>query len=176
MRKPLRNLGPARISFGLVAAVLLLCAVTALAQEPPLVYTQENTGAGLYPAPVFPAFSRLPIVRQLPDPFVFADGERDTKWSAQEHHRQDYLAALAQFLQGPKPECTGTAADGVLGVPYTCSETASFALDSGSTTSGTLTINVTVVGPTGSHTLTTTAAIVLPTPSETCVKPAAGWP
>jgi glucuronyl esterase-like protein len=176
MRKPIRNLGLARISSGLVAVLLLLCAVTALAQEPPLVYTQENTGAGLYPAPVFPAFAKLPIVRQLPDPFVFADGIRDTRWSAQEHHRQDYLAALAQYGQGPKPECTGTSADSVLGVPYTCSETASFAFASGSTTSGTLTINVTVVGPNGSNTLTTTVPIVLPTPSTTCVQPATGWP
>ena len=79
MRKPLRDLGLARISSGLVAAVLLLCAVTALAQEPPQVYTQENTGAGLYPAPVFPSFARLPIVRQLPDPFMFTNGVRDTK-------------------------------------------------------------------------------------------------
>lgn len=54
MRKPFRNLGLARIASGLVAAVMLLCAVTALAQDPPQVYTQENTGAGLYPAPVFP--------------------------------------------------------------------------------------------------------------------------
>ena len=176
MRKPLRNLGLARVSSGLVAAVLLLCAVTALAQEPPLVYTQENTGAGLYPAPVFPDFAHLPIVRQLPDPFVFTDGRRDTRASALEHHRQDYLAALAQYGQGPKPECTGTSADSVLGVPYTCTETASFAFNTGSTTSGTLTINVTVVGPTGSHTVTAPVPIVLPTASTACVKPAAGWP
>lgn len=177
MCKSRRNLYLIRTSLG-IAVVLLLCVADSLAQkpQPPLVYTQENTGAGLYRAPVFPAFAQLPIVRQLPDPFVFADGVRDTRWSAQEHHRQDYLAALAQYGQGPKPKCTGTSADSVLGTPYTCSETASFAFNSGSTTSGTLTINVTVVGPTGSNTLTTTAPIVLPTPSATCVKPAAGWP
>jgi hypothetical protein len=176
MRMPFRNLGLAGISSVLAAAVLLLFAVTALAQEPPLVYNQENTGAGVYPAPTFPDFAQLPILRQLPDPYLFSDGRRDTRWSAQEHHRQDYLAALAQYGQGPKPECTGTSADSVLGVPYTCSETASFAFTSGSTTSGTLTINVTVVGPSGSNTLTTTVPITLPTPSSACVKPAAGWP
>ena len=176
MRKPLRNLDLARISTGIVAAVLLLCAVAAVAQEPPLVYNQENTGAGLYPAPVYPSFADLPIVRQLPDPFVFADGQRDSRWSALEHHRQDYLAALAQYGQGPKPSCTGTSADSVLGVAYTCSETASFAFKTGSTTSGTLTINVMVVGPNGSNTVTATVPIVLPTPSAACVKPAAGWP
>ena len=177
MCKSRRNLYLIRMSFG-VAVVLLLCVANSLAQrpQPPLVYTIENTGAGRYPAPVFPSFAQLPIIRQLPDPFVFADGVRDTKWSAQEHHRQDYLAALVQYGQGPKPECTGTSADDVLGVAYRCSETASFAFSSGSTTSGTLTINVTVVGPNGSNTLTTTVPITLPTPSATCVKPAAGWP
>jgi hypothetical protein len=175
MRMPLRKLGLARTS-SVLAAVLLLFAVTALAQEPPRVYNQENTGAGIYPAPVFPDFAQLPIIRQLPDPFLFSDGRRDTKWSAQEHHRQDYLAALAQYGQGPKPECTGTSADSVLGVPYTCKETASFAFNSGSTTSGTLTINVTVVGPNGSNTVTAPVLITLPTPSSACVKPAAGWP
>jgi hypothetical protein len=159
-----------------VAAVLLLSAFSALAQEPPLVYTQENTGAGLYPAPAFPPFAQLPILRQLPDPYLFADGKRDTSWSAQEHHRQEYLAALEKYEVGPKPECTGTSADNVLGVAYTCSETASFAFNSGSTTSGTLTVNVTVVGPTGSHTVTATAPIVLPTVSAACPQPAAGWP
>jgi hypothetical protein len=106
MCKSRRNLYLIRMSFG-VAVVLLLCAANSLAQrpQPPLVYTVENTGAGLYPAPVFPSFAHLPIIRQLPDPFVFADGVRDTKWPAQEHHRQDYLAALAQYGQGPKPKC-----------------------------------------------------------------------
>jgi hypothetical protein len=176
MCKHLWSLGLAGISAGLVAAALLLCAATALAQDAPLVYNQENTGAGLYPAPVFPTFAQLPIVRQLPDPFVFADGRRDTRLSALEHHRQEWLYALEKYEVGPKPECTGTSSDDVLGVPYTCSETASFAFKSGSTTSGTLTINVTVVGPTGSHTVTATAPIVLPTVSAACPQPAAGWP
>lgn len=184
MRKSLKKLHLARTSFGL-AATLLLCAATTPAQDrlpgspdgqPPLVYPQENTGLGQYPAPVFPSFAQLPIVRQLPDPFAFPNGVRDTGWSAQEHHRQDYMAALAQYGQGPKPACTGTSADNVLGTSYRCSETASFAFNPGSTTSGTLTINVTVVGPNGPNKLTTTVPIVLPTPSATCVKPAAGWP
>jgi len=184
MRKSLRNLRLSSVSFGLAAA-LLLGAATTLAQgrqprppagQPALVYTQENSGLGQYPAPNFPAFADLPIVRQLPDPFVFADGVRDTGLSALEHHRQDYLAALAQYGLGPKPACTGTSADDVLGVSYRCSETASFAFNTGSTTSGTLTINVTVVGPNGPNTVTATVPITLPTPSATCVEPSAGWP
>ena len=51
MRKPLWNLGLARTSSGLAATALLLSAVSALAQEPPLVYSQENAVR---------AFTRLP--------------------------------------------------------------------------------------------------------------------
>ena len=79
MRKFLRNLYLTRISFGL-AAVVLLCAANSLAQaQPPLVYTVENTGAS-YPAPVLPDFAHPPINRQMPDPFVFFNGTRDTTW------------------------------------------------------------------------------------------------
>ncbi|HEX8812660.1 MAG TPA: hypothetical protein VF742_11785, partial [Terracidiphilus sp.] len=39
----------------------------------PLVYDRENTGAH-FRAPEFPPFSKLPIIRPLPDPFQFADG------------------------------------------------------------------------------------------------------
>ena len=129
MRQFLRNLYLTRISFGL-AAVLLLCAANSLAQ-PPLVYTVENTGAGLSPTATLPAWASLPIIRQLPDPFVFFNGTRDTSWAAFEQHRQEWIAALQQYEQGPKPSCTGTSADAVLGVPYVCSVTASYTDDVG---------------------------------------------
>jgi hypothetical protein len=111
----------------------------------------------------------------LPDPFVFFDGARDATWSAFEQHRQEWMAAIAQYEQGPKPTCTGTSADTVLGVPYICSVSASY-----TTTSAnhyTLTVTVTVTGgPNGTQTLSLPASIVTPTPSTTCVKPANGWP
>jgi len=172
----LRNLSLTRISSGL-AVVLLLCAATSLvqAQAPPLVFTVENSGASLPLTGSLPSMAQAPILRQLPDPFVFRNGVRDTTWASEEQHRAEWMDAILQTEEGPKPTCTGTAADAVLGVPYVCSETASY-----TTTSAnhyTLTINVTVTGgPSGSHTLTTTAAIVTPTPSATCVQPANGWP
>ncbi len=173
MRK-FRNLYLTRISFGL-AAVSLLCAANSptLAQTPPLVYTVENTGAGL-PAPVLPDFAHAPINRQLPDPFVFANGTRDTTWASEEQHRNEWMSAILQTEEGPKPSCTGTSADAVLGVPYICSETASYTLTSAN--HYTLTITVTVAGPNGTNTLSLPAAIVLPTASATCVQPANGWP
>jgi hypothetical protein len=146
MRKFLRNLHLTRMSFGL-AAVSFLCAANlpAQGQQPPLVYTVENTGANL-PAPVLPDYAHSPIVRPLPDPFVFFDGTRDTSWAAFEQHRNEWMKAIEQNEIGIKPDC------------HDCTITASYVPTTGSTTKGTLTINVTRNG----NTLTFTAAIVLP--------------
>ena len=92
MCKFLRNLCLTQICFGL-AAVVLLCAANSTAQTPPLVYTVENTGAS-FPAPVLPDFAHSPINRQLPDPFVFANGTRDTSWPAFEQHRNEWMQAI----------------------------------------------------------------------------------
>src|ERR1035441_9896945 len=156
MRKFLRNLYLTRVFFG-IAAVLLLGAANSLAQTPPLVYNVENTGAS-YPAPTIPDFAHTTINRQLPDPFVFFNGTRDTTWSAYEQHRNEWMNAIEQNEIGVKPNC------------HDCTVTASYVPTAGSTTRGTLTITVTRTG--NPYTLTFTAAIVLPTPSTTCVQPA----
>jgi len=194
MPRFLRKVHFTQIFLGLAAA-LLLCAASTLAHaQPPLVYTVENTGLGLYPAPVIPDFAHLPIQRQLPDPFVFFDGSRDTSWAAEEHHRQEWIAAIEASEQGPKPNCTGNPTyDSVLGATYTCSETASYTMTSAN--HYTVSMTVTVVGPTSAtnstpttHTLTTTFAVVTPTASATFTPstqaaagtcgpvPANGWP
>ena len=146
MRKFRRNLYLTRISFGLTT-VLLLCAGNSLAQkqQPPLVYSVENTGAH-YPAPVIPDFDHLPIIRPLPDPFVFFDGTRDTRWDAFEQHRNEWKNAIEQDEIGTKPDC------------HDCAITASYAPSS--PTKGTLTVNVARSG--NPYTLTFTAAITLP--------------
>jgi hypothetical protein len=112
-------------------------------QQPPLVYTVENTGAD-FPAPVLPDFAHSPIVRPLPDPFLFFDGKRDTSWDAFEKHRNEWMSALEQNEIGTKPDC------------HDCTITATYAPSS--STAGTLTINVVRNG----NTLTFTAAITLP--------------
>ena len=162
MRQFLMNLHLTWISFGLVA-MLLLCAANpqAQGQTPPLVYTVENTGASI-PAPVIPDFAHSPINRQLPDPFVFFEGTRDTSWGAFEQHRNEWMQAIYKNEIGTKPDC------------HDCTVTASFAPTTGATPRGTLTINVTRAG--NPYTLTFTAAIVLPAASATCVQPANGWP
>jgi len=163
-----------RISLGLAAVLLPFTANSpAHGQQPPLVYNVENTGANFAPV-TLPDFAHAPINRQLPDPFLFANGTRDTSWAAFEQHRNEWMSAILQTEEGPKPSCTGTSADAVLGVSYVCSETATVAMTSAN--HYTLTIVVTVAGPNGTKTLTLPAAIVLPTASSTCVQPAGGWP
>jgi hypothetical protein len=148
----------------------------ALGQSIPLVYTQENSGIA-YPAPSYPDFAFLPIVRQLPDPFVFSDGTRDTSFAALDRHRNEWAGAIAKYEQGPKPLCTGDPVkDSVLGVGYTCSVSATWSAGTGQ--NRTITVQVTVT-PTATgipNTKSFTVAVVLPTPSATCVQPAAGWP
>jgi len=148
MHRFLRNLYVAPTRFGL-ATFLLVCAANSLAQaqQPPLVYTVENTGAS-YPAPVLPDFAHSPIIRPLPDPFVFFNGTRDTTWGAFEQHRNEWMYALEQNEIGTKPNCSD------------CTITASYAPNTTTPTKGTLTINVTRNG--NPYTLTFTAAIVLP--------------
>ena len=74
-----KNFSLAEASLSLVLLLFVSVAAGAFAQENtsadsrlPLVYSVENTGAH-YPTPVFPAFEQLPIIRPLPDPFVFFD-------------------------------------------------------------------------------------------------------
>lgn len=109
---------PGKASTNILLMLLLLVSLTAVgafAQDIPLVYNQENTGIN-YPPPNIPDFAHLPIVRQLPDPFVFFDGTRDTSWSAFEQHRNEWLASIEANEVGPKPNCTGDPAkDSVLG-------------------------------------------------------------
>src|SRR5690349_19214529 len=72
----------------------------------PLVYDVENTGAH-YPKPVFPAFERFPIIRPLPDPFVFfADDRRDTSFWNWERRRNEIKASIEKYEIGPKPDCS----------------------------------------------------------------------
>jgi len=121
----------------------------------PLVYSFENTGTG-YPSPSFPPFANLPIIRPLPDPFVYlSNGQRDTTYAGWEQHRAEILAAFENYMVGPKPDCSD------------CTITASY-----TTTSAnhyTLTVNIARSGQT---TLKMTSAIVLPAGTP----PANGWP
>ena len=113
-----KNFGLAQVAL----AAALLCFLSALASRAlaqentsgdsitPLIYTVENTGAS-YPKPVFPTFEQLPIIRPLPDPFLFSDGTRSTSFSNWERRRNEIKAAIEQYEIGPKPDCSDCAID-----------------------------------------------------------------
>ncbi len=91
-----------------LALFVTATAVGAFAQGSgiPLVYDQENTGSS-FAAPVFPDKAHLPIIRPLPDPFVFfVDGRRDTSFASWEQRRNEIKSAMEQFELGPKPDCS----------------------------------------------------------------------
>src|SRR5688572_2105563 len=112
----------------------------------PLVYDVENTGAR-YPAPVFPSFDQLPIIRPLPDPFVFFDGRRNTSFASWERRRNEIKASIENHEIGPKPDCSD------------CTITASYTPPAtGSTAKGVLTVVVTRNG----KSLTLTSGVYVP--------------
>jgi len=115
--------------------------IDSVAQQMPLVYDVENTGAN-DPLPFLPSFSELPTVQPLPDPFEWADGRgRISHYSDWEYRRAEIGAQIQNYEIGVKPirpdTITARYSDGVL------------------------TVNVTVNG----KTLVLTSAVVLPSGS-----------
>lgn len=112
--------------------------VRSFAQEIPLVYDVEHTGAN-FPKPILPAFEKLPIVRPLTDPFQWSDGNgRSTDFADWSRRRAEIRAEIEHYGIGEKP-------------PRPKDITASYA-------GGTLTVRVTENG----ETLTLTSQISLP--------------
>jgi len=129
----------------LVAMLVPLVGARAVAGDGiPLVYSKENTGAH-FPAPTFPSFDQLPIVRPLPDPFVFfKDGRRDDRFSSWERRRNEIFGAVQKYMLGPKPDCSD------------CTIVPTFVPSTTNPLQGTLTINVTRNGVTATQTSTVT--------------------
>ena len=86
---------------------LLLGAFTvgnASAQDVPLAYDVENTGADCTEPPL-PSFSKLPSIEALPDPFAWADTSRgrissDSDWRCR---RAEIRAEVQHYELGQKP-------------------------------------------------------------------------
>jgi hypothetical protein len=90
------------------------------AQEIPLVYDVENTGAN-YPKPILPTINELPIVEPLTDPFQWSDGSgRIANFSEWSQRRNEILTELQNYETGLKPgrpdSITATFIDSVLTV------------------------------------------------------------
>lgn len=111
----------------------------------PLVYPVENTGAH-FPAPHFPSFDKLPIIRPLPDPFESVGNGRDTWFTSWERRRNEIKAAIEKYEIGPKPDCSD------------CTITASYTPPASGSSTGSLTVNVTRNG----KMLTLTSGIFIP--------------
>jgi enterochelin esterase-like enzyme len=107
-------------------------------QARPLVYSVEHTGQE-FPRPKFPNVAQLPVVRPLPDPFAWSDGEgRSTEFGDWSRRRAEIKAEIEHYGIGLKP-------------PRPQEMQASFE-------EGTLTVKVAANG----ETLTLTARIQLP--------------
>jgi hypothetical protein len=108
------------------------------AQELPLVYEVENTGADC-PIPYLPTFNELPTIQSLPNPFEWADGRGSMKnYSDWRYRRAEIGAQIQNYEIGEKP----VRPDSV---------TASYS-------GGVLTVNVTING----KKLTLTSQVILP--------------
>ena len=114
----------------------------------PFVYSVENTGAR-FPAPNFPPFAQLPIIRPLPDPFQSVDGSHDSWFTSWEQRRNEIKAAVEKYQLGPKPDCSD------------CTITATYTPPAAGSNIGSLTVNVTRNG--NGKSLTLTSGIYIPT-------------
>lgn len=95
-----------RIKIILLAFLLsILVFVDLLAQEIPLVYDVENTGADC-PDPPFPSLAELPVIEELPDPFMWADsgGARMESVGDWRCRRAEIGALFEHYELGTKPE------------------------------------------------------------------------
>jgi dienelactone hydrolase len=83
----------------LLLLLMLVTSVTLQAQrqQPPLVYTAENTGAQ-FAAPALPAPDQLPVIRELPDPLEGVKGFVD--WAKR---RSDISHMIQHYGIGTKP-------------------------------------------------------------------------
>ena len=83
----------------LLLLLMLVTSVTLQAQrqQPPLVYTAENTGAQ-FAAPALPAPDQLPVIRELPDPLEGVKGFAD--WAKR---RSDISHMIQHYGIGKKP-------------------------------------------------------------------------
>jgi hypothetical protein len=77
--------------------------IDSLAQQMPLVYNFENTGADC-PIPYLPSFIELPTIQALPDPFMWADGRgRISNFSDWRYRRAEIGAQIQNYEIGTKP-------------------------------------------------------------------------
>jgi hypothetical protein len=68
----------------------------------PTSYDKENTGADCPAPPAQPAFSALPAVANLPDPFLLNSGSRMTTKDQWRCRRAEIMGPMQHWVSGPK--------------------------------------------------------------------------
>ena len=80
------------------------CITVAIAQDVPLVFNVENTGATVRKPPL-PAVNQLPSIPMLPDPFAFSDGSgRVVTFADWTRRRAEIKAEIEHYEIGIKPD------------------------------------------------------------------------
>lgn len=67
-----------------------------------------------YPAPQKIEFDKLPVITNLPDPFLFADGTRSTEFKDWERHRKEIITRIEQYEIGSIPSMEGMRLSAIL--------------------------------------------------------------
>jgi hypothetical protein len=87
---------------GIAVLLFLFCHPALFAEEIPLVYDREDTGADVQTTPL-PVFADLPSIAYLPDPFLMADGKRMTTKDEWRIRRAEIKAMIERYGVGEKP-------------------------------------------------------------------------
>ncbi|MCQ2205118.1 MAG: hypothetical protein MJZ15_11850 [Bacteroidales bacterium] len=83
--------------------LLSFISAAASAQQLPLVYNVENTGAST-PKPILPERDKLPVVKTLTDPLEWSDGSgRISNFSEWSHRRNEIATEIQHYEIGTKP-------------------------------------------------------------------------
>ena len=142
-KKSAKHSGDKMKKFIFLAALLFtaqMFVVTSAQEKWPLDYNKENTGADC-PVPYMTILEKLPLVKNLPDPFEWADGRGRIKFYSDWRIKREQIGTQIQYFEiGEKPSRPDTI-------------TANY-----SKSDSVLTVNVTVNG----HTLKLTSKVNLP--------------
>ncbi len=86
-----------------ILSAVLLCTAMVTAQNVPLVYKVENTGANVK-LPPLPTVDQLPSIPMLPDPFAFSDGSgKVVTFADWTRRRAEIKAEIEHYEIGIKP-------------------------------------------------------------------------
>lgn len=90
-------------SKAIVCGLMLSMSLQMSAQKIPAVFGSENTAKDCKVEVKPCAFENLPRIETLPDPFLFANGQRSSDYKDWEKHRAEIIHYLQKYEIGEKP-------------------------------------------------------------------------